>query len=633
MKTPLAVLQSRRPLLLAAAAAALVTYAPGGAPAQAASPPPAAGDNGLSTFVALPSSASETAEVNVANGNLLVSDADGAQAEGTAAQLSLVRYYNSQDSPAPGAVAAADWSFSAGPEVTLALSGSTVTVQMPSGASAQFTRNTDGSYSSSNTTAKLSLANGVYTLVDPFGNTETFKLVNGSSSDYYEASQESPGDSAPTTVDSNTSSDQSVSYLSDLINATDGTYLYINHPDYSLCGCQTPPVQSVNDSAGGTATYGYTGNELTSFTTYTGAQTGYGYDSSGRLDSITEPDGTQELVTYNSTNQATSLKIVPPGGSAYGYTFSYSSPTSPTCQSTDAGQTVVTAISGGDAATYCYTSAGGVDHYADSAPPDPVTDIAAEQVAAGGDVNVSWDPPPDPSLPDGSPGPSIASYTYQYEIGSGAWSAPATTQQAGFTIPGASVPSAAQLTVKLTAVNSAGASGATATLQATVDVSGTNTLTTTLPSNATMAAPDTTAATATADAQAAGAGQNAYQIWTTFPCQCYNGQKTIAYRYGYYNRTTDSGFGRAKVLNKHNMWARVVRFIVSTSGHKHDGGTAGSNIAYAHHSGSDGDYVIKLYAVYDTRLLNDHRSFGVVTAYCEGYTRCPLWVNTAAATG
>jgi len=128
----------------------------------------------------------------------------------------------------------------------------------------------------------------------------------------------------------------------------------------------------------------------------------------------------------------------------------------------------------------------------------------------------------------------------------------------------------------------------------------------------------------------AAAPPGAYRIIATLPCKCYNGQKAIAYRAGYYIPPS-TGFGRAKVLLKHNMYKKVVAFIVKAPNHTHGTGTGGLAHAWAVHI-VDGEVVqiLKIFAKYDTRHLRDNRSFGIVTAWCDGIQgKCPQWVNQA----
>lgn len=134
--------------------------------------------------------------------------------------------------------------------------------------------------------------------------------------------------------------------------------------------------------------------------------------------------------------------------------------------------------------------------------------------------------------------------------------------------------------------------------------------------------------TDTADgAEPSAAPPGAYNIFTTFNCQCFNGQKTIVDRVGYYDAANDAGFGRAKHLEKHNMYVHVVGVIVAGPNHSSAGGSSGQAYAYADRDVNGGVQQIKIYAVYDTRILSDKRSFGIVTGYCVGYTKCPQWVN------
>lgn len=151
---------------------------------------------------------------------------------------------------------------------------------------------------------------------------------------------------------------------------------------------------------------------------------------------------------------------------------------------------------------------------------------------------------------------------------------------------------------------------------------------------ATVASPSPAAAStdrATALTGTDAAPPGAYDIWTTFPCQCYNGQQWIAYRVGYFV-PPDTGFGRAKVLEKHNMFAPVVGFIVKGPNHSHVSGTKGQAYAYAAHI-VNGRLVevLQILAAYDVRVVSQpNRSFGIVTAYCVGIAgACPQWVNEA----
>jgi hypothetical protein len=144
-------------------------------------------------------------------------------------------------------------------------------------------------------------------------------------------------------------------------------------------------------------------------------------------------------------------------------------------------------------------------------------------------------------------------------------------------------------------------------------------------------ASSTVAGTVAVDATPDAAPPGSYDIIATLNCQCYNGQKTIAYRRGYYI-PPDDGFGHVKVLQKHNMYTPVVAFIVGGPNHEHTSGKAGRAYAYAAHIVNGRLLeVVQLWAGYDTRPVSPpNRSFGIVTAYCQGYQgKCPQWVNQA----
>jgi hypothetical protein len=145
---------------------------------------------------------------------------------------------------------------------------------------------------------------------------------------------------------------------------------------------------------------------------------------------------------------------------------------------------------------------------------------------------------------------------------------------------------------------------------------------------AALAATNSSQAPAGAAAPAA-APAGAYIIYKELPCKCYNGQTAIAYRVGYYV-PPDTGFGHKKVLLKHNMYTPIVAFIVRGPHNSHTNGTSGEAYAFAYHF-VDGvlKQQIKIWAKYDTRKLRDNHSFGIVTAFCNGVTVCPQWVNQA----
>jgi YD repeat-containing protein len=341
--------------------------------AQGATAPPAAGDNGLSAFTEVSTSDYETESVNVANGNLLVASDDGTEADGSGTGIYFERYYNSEPSTNAGA---GNWQFSAEPAVKLTSNASGVSVNMPSGASATFTQNADGSFSSTDTSAQLSLANGVYTLDDPSGNTETF---DGSNSDGFfgrQISQEAPGDDGTSAIQYDGGP---ATFPTGLTNSTEGTSLNFDwtaarsHDGDELAY----PLEDVQGSASSVYySYNSTG-VLVGAPTSSDAGPTYGYNSAGLLDSITESDGTNAAITYDASGRVTSIIVTDSTGAVTdGYTFSYQDPTSSTCVSDDVGETVVTPAGSDDgpASTYCYPADGVVDASYDPSDLDPAPD-------------------------------------------------------------------------------------------------------------------------------------------------------------------------------------------------------------------------------------------------------------------
>ena len=81
--------------------------------------------------------------------------------------------------------------------------------------------------------------------------------------------------------------------------------------------------------------------------------------------------------------------------------------------------------------------------------------------------------------------------------------------------------------------------------------------------------PASSAAASITDPAYPDAPPGAYNIFATLPCHCET-QTAIAYRYGYYIPPS-TGFGRAKVLEKHNMYTPVVAFIVNARNHSSHG--------------------------------------------------------------
>ncbi|MBH1937262.1 hypothetical protein I5Q34_23835 [Streptomyces sp. AV19] len=117
----------------------------------------------------------------------------------------------------------------------------------------------------------------------------------------------------------------------------------------------------------------------------------------------------------------------------------------------------------------------------------------------------------------------------------------------------------------------------------------------------------------------------------------YRGPGKASLRLGYYNASTDKGFGWTKVKKKHNITKySAVEYIAKSPNREHIGGQSYRQTGYA------GKYrctngvcrLVKQYKVLLTvneKKLRDNQDKGVITQYCVGITRCPNWVTKALA--
>ncbi|MEV7864748.1 hypothetical protein AB0P17_01270 [Streptomyces sp. NPDC088124] len=140
-----------------------------------------------------------------------------------------------------------------------------------------------------------------------------------------------------------------------------------------------------------------------------------------------------------------------------------------------------------------------------------------------------------------------------------------------------------------------------------------------------------TATAATQDGNYVRAADPAYKVLVLLK---YKGPGNAALRAGTYNASTGGGWGWNKVKKKHKITKySALEYVTKGPNREHQGGTTYRSHAYA------GKYrctngrctLIKQYKVYvavNEKKLGDNRNRGVITAYCEGVTRCPAWVST-----
>lgn len=118
--------------------------------------------------------------------------------------------------------------------------------------------------------------------------------------------------------------------------------------------------------------------------------------------------------------------------------------------------------------------------------------------------------------------------------------------------------------------------------------------------------------------------------------------RTMVMRVGSYNPKTQSGWGLAKVIGKHNLTTKAVQAATKYTPTRYQNNTS---TAYAYYqpvqkyacSGWGIFRKCKVVAttnvvtVHETKAPSDGKPRGVITSYCQNYQpRCPDWVKNAA---
>jgi YD repeat-containing protein len=279
--------------------------------------------------------------VNIASGNLLVKSEDLPE-EAETKNLRLDRLYNSQAIATTGTLGPG-WSLDAGPDVYLVDEGTTVILHGPSGYVVALARGTGGTYTApaefEGTLTKNE--NGTYTLTNENNLTYQFNTAGEMTSDSNEAGE------TFTVGDTTIAGTRALHTLSPSVGkALEATYNAV------------PELTQTSDPASHLRHYEYNATKrLATYIDATGAKTEYAYDANNYLNKITMPDGTVEKITTVS-GKVSEVLLTPPGGEATGEKFSYHAPTSPCNASTDAGETIVTSVPGGETETYCWDSLG-----------------------------------------------------------------------------------------------------------------------------------------------------------------------------------------------------------------------------------------------------------------------------------
>ena len=304
--------------------------------ALAGAPPPdalqGAGQRSFFTYDTYGVSDQTTAKVNVASGDLFVSQRD-LSLPGVAASYTVGQDYNSlalatAASSGGGSVLPSGWRLNTGTDVRLALGLGTVTYYDRTGAAWTFMQN--GSVwlppPGLDVTLAYNSTSASWTIVDHETNeTLTFDAAgvlrsdmdrNGnpvgfSSDDPASAFDNQQGPAVRITGGAGMSPANSI-----LVNPTHGYADAQGNVHYALTSLSQVPGDGSGDR---TTTFAYnTNDQLASVTDAAGATTSYGYDGAGNLQEITSPDGHISYFFYDTSHRV--VEAAQYDGSRYDYT-------------------------------------------------------------------------------------------------------------------------------------------------------------------------------------------------------------------------------------------------------------------------------------------------------------------------
>jgi YD repeat-containing protein len=275
----------------------------------------------------------ETAAVNLASGNLLVT-ANEIVPVAANQYMTLRRFYNSQAAQTRSSLGSG-WRWGTGPSVYLVDYGSMIAVHGASGYTVLLNGTASGTYTApplfGGTMTKS--ADGTYKLTTQESRTET---TEESRTDQFNSngvltSQTSEAGDVFTVGDTTLSGKSVLKSLSPVSGkALEATY------------DATPHVTETMDPASQSRHYEYDASgRLKAYTDPSAIKTEYTYNASGYLEKITKPGGV-ETIAYAGT-KVSEVTTTPTGGEAVVTKFSYQAPTNPPCNpATDATETTVT---------------------------------------------------------------------------------------------------------------------------------------------------------------------------------------------------------------------------------------------------------------------------------------------------
>ena len=223
--------------------------------------------------------------VNVANGNLVI-DSHNLSIAGTGLPLSLDTFYNSQASPS--GIPPNKWHLSPWGMVTLFVNDDgSVNYTGPSGFTATFTKNGDGSYNDAPGIEATLVKNGT-----------TYTLTFHATGEVYVFSPTGGG----LLTDKDRNGNQvtlSVNGFTQTLTDSQGRATTVTYSAGHL--------SLITDPSGRTVQYSSTTGNLTGITDLAGKTTSFGYNGSSQLTSITDPLNQGTTIAYGASNRVASI--------------------------------------------------------------------------------------------------------------------------------------------------------------------------------------------------------------------------------------------------------------------------------------------------------------------------------------
>lgn len=276
--------------------------------------------------------------VNAANGNLVIHEVDGPLASTGGIDRTnpvLHRWYNSFSTARRDL--GDGWTSGVGYDVRAVTAGATVTVYAPSDERVTFSRQANGTFTSSDpdTWTLISEGGGVTAKDATYGRTYRFDA-------YGRLSTMTNASEVTERYDYTSANGQ------DRLSALYGDNNRATRLSYDGSGS----IIEADDPTSAHGYYRYTGSKLTQVTATSGAVTNYRYDAAGRLASRGTPSGTVD-VTYAPDGRVSTLGIA---GSAT--TFAYAGADGVRCDPTEAVTQTTVAGPSAIPVTYCFDAAG-----------------------------------------------------------------------------------------------------------------------------------------------------------------------------------------------------------------------------------------------------------------------------------